>query len=106
MLTLRRIVRLLAAVWICSLAVLFALVDAAPNGDRRNSQLIHSNYDFSSQIFLTGLNVGNRAAGDQHQPQKKFYEVDALGDDYVDFGALTGPKGAFSWHATYRLEKE
>lgn len=36
---------------------------------------------------------------------QKFYEVDALGDDYVDFGALTGPKGAFSWHATYRLEQ-
>lgn len=36
--------------------------------------------------------------------QQKFYEVDALGDDYVDFGAMTGPRGAFSWHATYRLE--
>lgn len=40
------------------------------------------------------------------QQQQQFYEVDALGDDYVDFGAVTGPKGAFTWHATYRLEKE
>lgn len=42
--------------------------------------------------------------GPQSEAQK-FYEVDALGDDYVDFGALTGPRGAFSWHATYRLER-
>lgn len=51
------------------------------------------------------------AQDDRHDHQSspeskalKFYEVDALGDDYVDFGAATGPKGAFSWHATYRLE--
>lgn len=40
------------------------------------------------------------------EDQQKFYEVDALGDDYVDFGALTGPNGAFSWHATYPLQRK
>lgn len=52
--------------------------------------------------------VLNGTAQDDRNPQSealKFYEVDALGDDYVDFGAATGPKGAFSWHATYRLEQ-
>lgn len=36
--------------------------------------------------------------------RNKFYEVDAHGDDYVDFGALTGQNGAFSWHANFPLE--
>lgn len=39
------------------------------------------------------------------EDQQKFYEVDAFGDDYLDFGAITGPKGSFSWHANYPLEK-
>lgn len=47
-----------------------------------------------------------RVGNDPKQSEAiKFYEVDAMGDDYVDFGAATGPKGAFSWHATYRLEQ-
>lgn len=33
-----------------------------------------------------------------------FYNVDAHGDDYVDFGALAGENGSFSWHASYPLE--
>lgn len=33
------------------------------------------------------------------EEQQKFYEVDAFGDDYLDFGAITGPKGSFSWWA-------
>lgn len=31
------------------------------------------------------------------QSQQNFHEVDAFGDDFVDFGAQTGPKGQFSW---------
>lgn len=38
------------------------------------------------------------------EDKNKFYEVDAHGDDYVDFGALTGQNGAFSWHANFPLE--
>ncbi|XP_052899001.1 uncharacterized protein LOC128305545 [Anopheles moucheti] len=33
-----------------------------------------------------------------------FHEVDAFGDDFVDFGAQTGPFGAFTWHANYPVE--
>ncbi|CAO1302299.1 unnamed protein product [Diamesa hyperborea] len=44
----------------------------------------------------------------QQQPREKeqqnFHEVDAFGDDFVDFGAQTGPKGQFSWHADFPLE--
>lgn len=35
---------------------------------------------------------------------KNFYEVDALGDDFIDFGSQSGPKGAFSWHSDFPLE--
>lgn len=42
---------------------------------------------------------------EQKSQALKFYEVDAPGDDYVDFGAYTGPHGSFSWHANYPLEK-
>lgn len=38
------------------------------------------------------------------ETKTKFYEVDAHGDDYVDFGALSGQNGAFSWHANFPLE--
>jgi hypothetical protein len=31
------------------------------------------------------------------QSQQNFHEVDAFGDDFIDFGAQTGPKGQFSW---------
>uniref|UniRef100_A0A1B0DH13 Uncharacterized protein n=1 Tax=Phlebotomus papatasi TaxID=29031 RepID=A0A1B0DH13_PHLPP len=33
----------------------------------------------------------------------KFYEVDAFGDDFTDFGAQTGPRGAFTWRANFPL---
>lgn len=36
--------------------------------------------------------------------EQKFFEVDAFGDDYVDFGASTGNHGAFVWHANFPLE--
>lgn len=38
------------------------------------------------------------------QVQQNFHEVDAFGDDFVDFGAMSGPHGQFSWHADFPLE--
>lgn len=46
----------------------------------------------------------NREPTYDDESKNKFYEVDAHGDDYVDFGALTGQNGAFSWHANFPLE--
>lgn len=40
----------------------------------------------------------------QLQQQQNFHEVDAFGDDFVDFGAETGAHGQFSWHADFPLE--
>uniref|UniRef100_A0A182P2B6 Uncharacterized protein n=1 Tax=Anopheles epiroticus TaxID=199890 RepID=A0A182P2B6_9DIPT len=34
------------------------------------------------------------------------HEVDAFGDDFVDFGAQTGPYGAFTWHANFPVEEK
>lgn len=45
---------------------------------------------------------GNNRSGRQVRPD--FHEVDAFGDDFVDFGAQTGPHGQFSWHADFPLE--
>ncbi|KAL9706389.1 hypothetical protein quinque_009907 [Culex quinquefasciatus] len=42
-----------------------------------------------------------RAANENPQ---NFHEVDAFGDDYVDFGAHTGANGAFYWHANFPVE--
>lgn len=39
------------------------------------------------------------------QVQQNFHEVDAFGDDFVDFGAMSGPHGQFSWHADFPLER-
>ena len=36
-------------------------------------------------------------AKNARQAEQNFHEVDAFGDDFVDFGAQTGPKGQFSW---------
>ncbi|CAD7079192.1 unnamed protein product [Hermetia illucens] len=30
-----------------------------------------------------------------------FYDVDAYGDDFVDFGAQIGPDGSFAWHSDH-----
>ena len=38
------------------------------------------------------------------QEEQNFHEVDAFGDDFVDFGAQTGDRGAFSWHVDIPLE--
>lgn len=40
----------------------------------------------------------------QQQEQQNFHEVDALGDDFIDFGAQTGEHGQYSWHADFPLE--
>lgn len=41
---------------------------------------------------------------ESNESRQKFFEVDAFGDDYVDFGASTGQNGAFMWHANFPLE--
>lgn len=38
------------------------------------------------------------------QQQQNFHEVDAFGEDFVDFGAHTGGFGAYSWHADFPIE--
>lgn len=43
-------------------------------------------------------------AKSNRQSQQNFHEVDAFGDDFIDFGAQTGPKGQFVWHADFPLE--
>ena len=45
-----------------------------------------------------------KQARQERQEQQNFHEVDAFGDDFIDFGAQTGPKGQFSWHADFPLE--
>jgi predicted secreted acid phosphatase len=40
----------------------------------------------------------------RQQVEQNFHEVDAFGDDFVDFGAQIGEKGSFSWHADFPLE--
>lgn len=40
----------------------------------------------------------------QNQPNLNFHEVDAFGEDFVDFGAQTGDHGQFSWHADFPIE--
>lgn len=37
--------------------------------------------------------------------EQNFHEVDAFGDDFVDFGAQTGDHGQFSWHADFPIER-
>lgn len=38
------------------------------------------------------------------QMQQNFHDVDAFGEDFVDFGAKTGNHGQFSWHADFPIE--
>jgi flagellar biosynthesis/type III secretory pathway M-ring protein FliF/YscJ len=40
----------------------------------------------------------------QREEEQNFHEVDAFGDDFIDFGAQTGERGQFSWHADFPLE--
>ncbi|GAB0100102.1 hypothetical protein DMENIID0001_160940 [Sergentomyia squamirostris] len=39
----------------------------------------------------------------KHSEKLRFYEVDAFGHDFTDFGAQTGPRGAFTWRANFPL---
>lgn len=36
--------------------------------------------------------------------RKSAHDFDVFGADYVDFGAVIGQNGAFSWHANYSPE--
>jgi hypothetical protein len=47
---------------------------------------------------------GNKNSRLQNQEQN-FHEVDAFGDDFVDFGAQTGDHGQFSWHADFPVDR-
>jgi hypothetical protein len=47
---------------------------------------------------------GNKKSQKIVAEQQNFHEVDAFGDDFVDFGAQTGEHGQFSWHADFPLE--
>lgn len=40
----------------------------------------------------------------QREEEQNFHEVDAFGDDFIDFGAQAGDEGQFSWHADFPLE--
>lgn len=46
----------------------------------------------------------------QHKPdffsisESEFDNTEFISDDYVDFGAIIGQKGAFSWHTHYSVE--
>lgn len=69
--------------------------------------LVLISYDVANGIIVEY----NFPAQDRQQPanekqidQPNFHEVDAFGDDYVDFGARTGENGAFYWHANYPVE--
>lgn len=58
------------------------------------------------------LKKGNRKIKESHHSRNldsrvrlhNIYEVEAPGDDFVDFGAVNGPYGQFSWHADFPLE--
>lgn len=58
----------------------------------------------SSDLQLQFEKLANLGPARDDETKTKFYEVDAHGDDYVDFGALSGQNGAFSWHANFPLE--
>lgn len=46
----------------------------------------------------------------QYEPESvsisrsEFGNTEFISDDYVDFGAIIGQNGAFSWHAHYSVE--
>jgi hypothetical protein len=46
----------------------------------------------------------NANLNSRQQQQPNFHEVDAFGEDFVDFGAQTGDRGQFSWHADFPIE--
>uniref|UniRef100_A0A1B0CVB4 2-phosphoxylose phosphatase 1 n=1 Tax=Lutzomyia longipalpis TaxID=7200 RepID=A0A1B0CVB4_LUTLO len=44
-----------------------------------------------------GMNTHDKFQKERTSEDLKFYDVDAYGDDFTDFGAQTGPRGAFTW---------
>lgn len=46
----------------------------------------------------------NKSVKSSRQPRQNFHEVDAFGDDFVDFGASSGRHGQFYWHADFPLD--
>lgn len=46
----------------------------------------------------------HRSDRSSRQAAQNFHEVDAFGDDFIDFGAMSGPRGQFLWHADFPLE--
>uniref|UniRef100_A0A8W7NZ87 Secreted protein n=1 Tax=Anopheles coluzzii TaxID=1518534 RepID=A0A8W7NZ87_ANOCL len=75
----------------------------------------YGNYDDTRQWQPDKLGPaqGRVAAGSEEEREDlrrtngglNFHEVDAFGDDFVDFGAQTGPLGAFTWHANFPVEE-
>ena len=78
------------------IVLVFIMVDAARDGGdvykQRKHQKVRKTYKKPE------------VKKQERKEQQNFHEVDAFGDDFVDFGAQTGPKGQFSWHADFPLE--
>lgn len=56
------------------------------------------------KIFLDSTDFDDSPTRAANENPPNFHEVDAFGDDYVDFGAHTGANGAFYWHANFPVE--
>ena len=82
------------------IVLVFVMVDAARDGGdvykQRKHQKVRKTYRKPE--------VKKQQQQAKENEQQNFHEVDAFGDDFVDFGAQTGPKGQFSWHADFPLE--
>jgi len=55
--------------------------------------------------FVKAARRSSKKVGKLRNAEQNFHEVDAFGDDFIDFGARTGDLGAFSWHADFPLER-
>lgn len=58
----------------------------------------------ANSLFRSESSTAERIIG-QKEELKQFYEVNAFGPLFTDFGAETGNNGAFSWHASYPVRK-
>uniref|UniRef100_A0A182JWB9 Secreted protein n=1 Tax=Anopheles christyi TaxID=43041 RepID=A0A182JWB9_9DIPT len=75
--------------------------------------IVHDHYDYyeSRERQYGNHDSHQRVPGGSEEETDRvsgglnFHEVDAFGDDFVDFGAQTGPLGAFTWHANFPVEK-
>ena len=61
---------------------------------------------FVIAFICVALRSRGRKSSKQRQggEDRNFHEVDAFGDDFIDFGAQTGAHGQFSWHADFPIE--